>query len=98
MQKKNSIKGETGDDDQEEEAVDESDEDGESFDPFMMEDRTFFCSELVAKAYKVMGIMQNDVASSTFLPKNFTKKHDNCLGLKEGVSLGDEMFIYRTSD
>ena len=57
----------------------------------MMEDRTFFCSELVAKAYKVMGIMENDVASSTFLPKDFTKKHDNCLGLTEGVSLGDEM-------
>ena len=27
---------------------------------FIDEDRTFFCSELVAKAYKVLGIMVDD--------------------------------------
>jgi hypothetical protein len=27
---------------------------------FIDEDRTFFCSELVAKAYRVLGVMQDD--------------------------------------
>ena len=31
---------------------------------FVTENRTFFCSELVAKAYKVMGLLEKDGASS----------------------------------
>jgi hypothetical protein len=27
---------------------------------FIEEDRTFFCSELIAKAYKILGIVEND--------------------------------------
>jgi hypothetical protein len=29
------------------------------------EDRTFFCSELVAKAFKLLGIIENDETSCT---------------------------------
>ena len=29
------------------------------------EDRTFFCSELVAKAYKILGIIEDDETSCT---------------------------------
>jgi len=37
------------------------------------EDRTFFCSELVAKAYKVCGIMlHTEEASANYLPVDFT--------------------------
>lgn len=37
------------------------------------EDRNFFCSELIAKCYKVCGIMKpTDEASSNFLPIDFT--------------------------
>jgi hypothetical protein len=27
---------------------------------FVEEDRTFFCSELIAKAYKVLGVIEDD--------------------------------------
>jgi len=38
-------------------------------------DRTFFCSELVAKAYKILGIMENDDTSSAkFFPSHFSSK------------------------
>lgn len=32
---------------------------------YIEEDRTFFCSELIAKAYKILGIMPNDERSCT---------------------------------
>lgn len=42
-------------------------------DKIIEDDRTFFCSELVAKCYKVCNIMQKtDEASSNFLPIDFT--------------------------
>lgn len=31
---------------------------------YMRADRTFFCSELVAKAFKVLGVIKNDKESS----------------------------------
>ena len=37
--------------------------------------RTFFCSELIAKAYKVSGIMEStDQACTNFLPASFSTK------------------------
>lgn len=37
---------------------------------FIEDDRTFFCSELVAKAYKAFGIIRDDGTSCTkFFPK-----------------------------
>ena len=41
------------------------------------ENRTFFCSELVAKSYKVLGVIEDDdTACSKFLPGTFGQKHD----------------------
>jgi len=51
--------------------------------------RTFFCSELIAKAYKVMGLLRHDVPSCLYLPGAFT---DNSgLRLLSGAELGCEM-------
>jgi hypothetical protein len=42
---------------------------------FIDENRTFFCSELVAKAYKVLGWMNcDDKPSSSFYPCHFSCK------------------------
>ena len=39
------------------------------------EDRTFFCSELIAKGYKELGILQDDkTASCMFYPHHFCMK------------------------
>lgn len=53
------------------------------------EDRTFFCSELVAKAMKVLGALEDDGTScSQFYPSHFTTKDDGALPLAKGVSIG----------
>ena len=41
---------------------------------FVEEDRTFFCSELIAKAYKVLGIIEDDKASCKYYPGSFSSK------------------------
>ena len=42
---------------------------------YIDDDRTFFCSELVAKAYKILDIMQDDGrSSSVFYPSSFSIK------------------------
>ena len=55
------------------------------------EDRTFFCSELVAKALRVAGIMQQDDRSSAqFYPKHFgsdASENDEYLNLAYGVTI-----------
>ena len=52
------------------------------------EDRTFFCSELVAKAFKVIGVIQNDETSCTrFYPKHFSTEGDSFLKLNPGVKI-----------
>ena len=35
---------------------------------YVEENRTFFCSELIAKAYKVMGILDPNTASASYFP------------------------------
>ena len=40
---------------------------------FVDETRAFFCSELVAKAYKVLGIMTDPRPSHSFYPGTFSK-------------------------
>ena len=42
-------------------------------------DRTFFCSELVAKAYKCLGVFDTDRSSASFFPNSFAivSKKDN---------------------
>jgi hypothetical protein len=61
--------------------------------PIVDKDRTFFCSELVAKAYKVCGVMQpTDEACSNFLPIDFTTESKR-LKLVAGAKLSNEMQI-----
>lgn len=57
---------------------------------FIDENRTFFCSELVAKAYKILGIIEDDSKScSSYFPSSFsTEKND--LKFIGGASLGPE--------
>ena len=44
------------------------------------ENRTFFCSELVAKAFKVLGILKdNDISCAKFFPSHFSAKHDKMI-------------------
>ena len=44
------------------------------------EERTFFCSELVAKAFKVLGILENDTKScSQYFPHHFSAQGDSIL-------------------
>ena len=58
---------------------------------FIEDDRTFFCSELVAKAFKVLGIMMDDDVSCTmFYPHHFTALGDDGLKLTEGTWIEDE--------
>ena len=40
----------------------------------MEEDRGFFCSELVAKAYKTVGLLEPKRASSKYWPVDFSQK------------------------
>jgi len=64
---------------------------------FIKEDRTFFCSELVAKAFKEVGIIENDErACSSFYPKHFASDccdQDQCLKLLPGVTIDRELEI-----
>lgn len=54
------------------------------------EEDNFFCSELLASAYKVLGILPEDKSSSSYLPGNFSE--DKNLELI-GATLGPEQVI-----
>jgi hypothetical protein len=57
------------------------------------DDRTFFCSELIAKCYKVCGIMQETKeASSNFLPVDFSTQ-SNKLKLVATAKMTSEQHI-----
>lgn len=57
------------------------------------EGRAFFCSELVVKAFKTCGIMQQtDEACSNFLPGDLSSAK-NKINLVPGASLGTEKLI-----
>ena len=58
------------------------------------EDRTFFCSELVAKAFKLLGVMENDETScAQFYPHHFSSRGDSFLKLCPGTKIEAEMQI-----
>jgi hypothetical protein len=60
----------------------------------IQEDRKFFCSELVAKAFKLLGVLQDDDTSCTqFWPNHFSSKGDKFLKLTEGTSIDSELQI-----
>ena len=49
--------------------------------------KTFFCSELIATAYKKLGLLDNQKAASKYWPGDFA---DEQLELQEGASLSKE--------
>ena len=62
-------------------------------------DRTFFCSELVAKAFKILGILEDDDTSSAkFYPSHFSTKYDSFLKLTEGTSIESELLVIMDRD
>ena len=56
-----------------------------------MASKSFFCSELVATFYKALGILPLNIASSRYLPKDFSESGK--LGLINGASLMEEQVI-----
>ena len=61
---------------------------------FVNKDRTFFCSELVAKAYKTLGIIANDDTSCTqFYPSHFTSMGDSFLQLQQNITIDEEKVV-----
>jgi len=62
------------------------------------DDRTFFCSELVAKAFKVCGVMDNsEEACSNFLPSHFSTNAFN-IPLEKGINIESEQLIYKSEE
>jgi len=56
------------------------------------EQRTFFCSELVAKAFKELGILIKDNTScAKFWPHDFGAKGDSFLKFTEGTVIEEEL-------
>lgn len=60
--------------------------DGEDF-----KDRTFFCSELVAAAYKRLGLLPKDRSSTQYWPGSFSMEED--LNLLDGAALSQEYLL-----
>ena len=60
----------------------------------VQDERKFFCSELVAKAYKVCRIMKDTPhASQNFLPASLTSE-SKMMELVEGATLRPEKLIF----
>ncbi|CAD8068902.1 unnamed protein product [Paramecium primaurelia] len=53
--------------------------------------RTYFCSELVAKAYKEMGLLDQMKSSTQYYPSDFTQEKK--LQLLDGATLDPEMLV-----
>eukprot|EP00742_Colponemidia_sp_Colp-10_P002997 GILJ01003198.1.p1 GENE.GILJ01003198.1~~GILJ01003198.1.p1 ORF type:complete len:467 (+),score=67.59 GILJ01003198.1:137-1537(+) len=56
----------------------------------------FFCSELVARAYKEMGLLPEDRGAHTYWPGSFSRVGK--LSLQDGAELGEELMIDFTLD
>jgi hypothetical protein len=57
----------------------------------LRDDKSFFCSELVASAYKCLGLLPKKIASSHYWPGSFST--ENKLDLLDNAHLGDEQLI-----
>lgn len=62
-------------------------------------DRTFFCSELVAAAYKRLALLPEDRSSTQYWPGSFSQESNvDWLPLQNGASLSQEYLITFTED
>ena len=59
-------------------------------------DSTYFCSELVASAYKNMGILPKDISASQYWPGSFS--NSGKLELLENARLENEVVIDFSSE
>jgi len=57
----------------------------------LTDEKGFFCSELVASAYKALGFLPSNISSGQYWPGAFST--EKTLTLTEGAYLGDEMLI-----
>ena len=65
----------------------------------MNENRTFFCSELVAKAFKTLNIIENDDTSCTlFYPGHFSHSGEAFLRFNPKTGLENEKVICLDDD
>ena len=55
-------------------------------------DKSYFCSELVASAYKRLGLLPKEVSASQYWPGSFSNKGGIAL-VQEGARLEDEQEI-----
>ncbi|EGR34155.1 PH domain protein, partial [Ichthyophthirius multifiliis] len=53
----------------------------------------FFCSELMAKAYKIIGLLDQEKSACQYWPKTFSDKYSNELKMLDGSKLGKETSI-----
>ncbi len=51
---------------------------------------SYFCSELVAETYKILGLLPEDIISSEYTPKDFETTATFSLSLKKGYWLSEE--------
>ncbi len=58
-----------------------------------MDSRNFFCSELVAKAYKECGLLNTSRACCTYYPGDFSQKAAHEIKLEKDAKIGDELQI-----
>ena len=54
---------------------------------------SYFCSEIVAMAYKRAGWLPEDIPSNKYFPWSFDKEHSHTLQFLKGASLGEETLI-----
>lgn len=65
---------------------------GQDSEKLIEDDRTFFCSELVAKAYKFLGIIEDDdINCATIYPHHFSALGEDGLNLTQGTHIEEEM-------
>jgi len=56
--------------------------------------RAFFCSELVAKAFKILGIIENDnTPCNRFFPHHFSTGYDKSIKFTKGTTIENECQI-----
>lgn len=56
------------------------------------ESKTYFCSELVARLYKELGILNEEKSSTNYYPVDFSDKGQLKI-IRDGVSIGNERLI-----
>lgn len=54
-------------------------------------DKCYFCSELVASIYKLLGILPREITSANYWPGSFSA--ETKLALRNGAALGEEYLV-----